>query len=119
MEPSGSSLKQTMELTTLLSSTFTDRALPNPERDDIAQTTDMAARAMKLYLSSLFNPLDPEWAALSDDLTAETAGVWGHNLQVRKAELLALGKEGMAKLAKKRAKAPIDPMNNLFLVFEE
>jgi hypothetical protein len=106
MEPSGSSLKHTMELPTLLSSIFTDQALPNTERDEIAQTANMAARAMKLYLSSNFNPLDPAWAALSDDLTAETAGVWGHNLQVRKVELLALGKEGMAKLAKKRAKAP-------------
>lgn len=108
-----------MELPALLSSTFTDQALPNTERDEIARTTDMAVRAMKLYLSSQFNPLDPQWAALSEDLTAETAGIWGHNLQVRKMELLALGKEGMAKLAKKRAKAPIDPMNNLFLAFEE
>jgi hypothetical protein len=101
-----------------MSSTFTDHALPNPERDEIAQTTDMSARAMKLYLSSQFNPLDPEWAALCDELTAETAGVWGHNLQIRKAELTALGKEGMAKLAKKRAKAPTNSMNNLFLAFE-
>ena len=33
-------------------STLSDHALPNPECDEIAQTADMAARAMKLYLSS-------------------------------------------------------------------
>jgi hypothetical protein len=108
-----------MELPTLLSSTFTNQTLPNTERDEIAQTTNMAVRAMKLCLSSHFNPLEPEWVALTDGLTAETAGVWGHNLRLRQADLLALGEKGMAKLAKKRAKAPIDPMNNLFAAFGE
>lgn len=101
----------------MLPTAFIDQALPNMERDDIARTTSMAVRAMKLYLASQFNPLEPEWAALAEGLTLETAGVWGHNLQLRQAELQALGEKGMAKLAKKRAKAPINPVSNLFVEF--
>jgi hypothetical protein len=89
------------------------------EREEIASTPNLAMRAMKLFFSPHFNPHDPECAKLSDGLTAETAGVWGQNLQARQANLLSLGEKGMAKVAKKRAKAPVDPLPNLFAVFGE
>jgi hypothetical protein len=105
-----------MEPYIMLPPAFSNEPLPNVEREDIASTPTPAVRAMKLFLSLHFNPRDPDWAKLTDGLTAETAGVWGHNLQLRQADLLALGEKGMTKLAKKRAKAPIDPMN-LFAAF--
>lgn len=102
----------------MLTQIFTNEPLPNAEREDICRMPDPAMQAMQLFLSPHFNPHDPEWAKLADGLTAENAGIWGKNLQVRRAELLALGEKAMMKLARKRAKASVNPMN-LFAQFEE
>ena len=59
-------------------------------RPGLARVPDLATRAMHLCLSK------------SDGLTLETAGAWGRNVEVRRAELLALDEKETKKLLNKR-----------------
>jgi hypothetical protein len=88
---------------------FSVTPLPNAERDRIAAISDPGTRARHLCLSKDFNPYEAEWRALADGVAS--AGRWGSNASARCANLLALGEKEMARLTRKRLKAPTHAMN--------
>jgi hypothetical protein len=89
---------------------------PNMALADIAKINDLARRALALFYSEALDPANPVAVALARSVDVPEAGTWGHNVNVRLAELE--GKKPKRKRSTKHYRAPPELRPNLFMAFD-
>lgn len=89
---------------------------PNMALADVAKIDDLQRRGLALFYSDALDPADPVAVAVARSVDVPEAGVWGHNVKVRLAELER--KKSSRKRSTKRYRTPPELLPNIFMSFD-